>query len=100
MQAWVSVTGGLNHGLEDSLFLSFSLLNINCIINNCFYNYFYQKAEMRAWVSVTGRLNHGLEDRMEDVNAHGRADGVFQDGLVVFAVELVARLKCKKKSNY
>ncbi len=54
---------------------------------------------MRAWVSVTGRLNHGLEDRVEDVNAHGGADSVFQDGLVVFAVELVARLKMLKENQ-
>jgi hypothetical protein len=54
---------------------------------------------MRAWVSVTGRLNHGLEDRVEDVNAHGRADGVFQDGLMVFTVELVARLKMLKETK-
>jgi hypothetical protein len=55
---------------------------------------------VRAGVSVTGRLNHGLEDRVEDVNAHGGADGVFQDGLVVIAVELVARLKCKRNIKY
>ncbi len=54
---------------------------------------------MRAGVSVTGRLNHGLEDRMEDVNAHGGADSVFQDGLVVFTVELVARLKMLKETK-
>jgi hypothetical protein len=54
---------------------------------------------VRAGVSVTGRLNHGLEDRMEDVNAHGRADGVFQDGLMVFAAELVARLEMQKKQK-
>jgi hypothetical protein len=36
---------------------------------------------------------------MEDVNAHGGADGVFQDGLVVFTVELVARLKVLKETK-
>ncbi len=36
---------------------------------------------------------------MEDVNAHGRADGVFQDGLMVFAAELVARLEMQKKQK-
>ena len=50
---------------------------------------------MRAGASITGGVGHGLEDRMEDVDAHGRADGVLEDGLVVIAGELVARLKRK-----